>query len=93
MLVNKSRFIPHIFGVLLIIAGVGYTVDSLTFILIPNFHAYTQVAALLFSGIGELSIILWLLIKGVKDHIAINIVSETKTTLRSSTGKLKEYIE
>jgi len=92
MLVYKSRFIPHILGVLPIIAGVGYMVDSLTFILIPNYHAYTQIAALIFSGVGELSIIFWLLIKGVKEHIAINVVSETKTTVRSSTGKLKEYI-
>ena len=93
MLVYRSRFIPHIFGVLLMIAGVGYMVDSFTFMLIPNYHAYTQVATLLFSGIGEVSIILWLLIKGVKDHIAIHVVSETKTTVRTSTGKLKEYIE
>jgi len=93
MLVYRSRFIPRVFGVLLIIAGIGYTVDSFTFMLIPNYHAYTQVAALLFSGIGELSIILWLLIKGLKDHIAIHVVSETKTTVRTSTGKLKEYIE
>ncbi|MDP9229670.1 MAG: DUF4386 domain-containing protein [Bacteroidota bacterium] len=65
-LVYKSGFIPRILGVLLIIAGVGYTVDSFTFMLFPNYREYSQITAFTFSGIGELSIILWLLIKGVR---------------------------
>lgn len=65
-LVYKSGFIPRILGVLLIIAGISYTIDSFTFILFPNYRVFTQLPALTFSGIGEISILLWLLIKGVK---------------------------
>jgi hypothetical protein len=65
-LIYKSGFIPRIIGILLLIAGIGYTIDSLTFVLFPNYRIFTQPIALISSGIGESSIILWLLIKGVK---------------------------
>jgi len=65
-LVYKSGFIPRVLGILLIVAGIGYTIDSLTFVLFPNYRQFTQPIALTFSGLGELSIILWLLIKGIK---------------------------
>ena len=67
-LVYKSGFIPRILGVLLIIAGLGYTIDSLTFMLFPNYRDITKVPAFTFSAIGEISTILWLLIKGVKSN-------------------------
>ena len=67
-LVYKSGFIPRILGVLLIIAGLGYTIDSLTFMLFPNYRDFTKLPAFTFSAIGEISTILWLLIKGVKSN-------------------------
>lgn len=70
-LVYKSSFIPRILGILLILAGVGYTLDSFTFMLFPKYREFTQIIAFTFSGIGELSIILWLLIKGVKKNYKI----------------------
>ena len=39
LLVYKSVFIPRVLGVLLISAGLGYTIDSLTFLLFPGFPA------------------------------------------------------
>jgi hypothetical protein len=54
-LVFKSGFFPKIMGILLIIACFGYLVHSFTFLL--------YVAAP--EAIGELSMVLWLLIKGV----------------------------
>ena len=92
LLVYKSRFIPRIFGVLLIIAGTGYTFDSLISMLFPD-YGQPRILAFIFFGLGEISIMLWLLIKGVKDHISIEVISETKTTIRSSAVKMKEYIE
>ena len=68
-LVLKSNFIPRFFGILLLIAGAGYIIDSLTFMLFPGYRSYTMPVAFTFSGIGELSMILWLLIKGVKIKI------------------------
>lgn len=58
-LVFKSGFIPRIVGVLLVIAGVGYVVQSFAAFLGYN------VNIILFTGLGELVFLLWLLIKGV----------------------------
>ena len=58
-LVYKSGFIPKIVGVLLVIAGVGYVVQSFAAFLGYN------VNIILFTGLGELVFLLWLLIKGV----------------------------
>lgn len=58
-LVFKSAFIPKIVGVLLVIAGVGYVVQSFA-----AFFGY-NVNIILFTGLGELVFLLWLLIKGV----------------------------
>jgi hypothetical protein len=58
-LVFKSGFIHKLVGVLLVIAGVGYVVQSFAAFLGYN------VNIILFTGLGELVFLLWLLIKGV----------------------------
>lgn len=68
-LVYKSGFIPRIFGILLIIAGIAYVIDSFTFFLFPGYRAFFNQPTLLIVAIGEISITLWLLIKGVKNNI------------------------
>lgn len=60
-LIFKSGFLPRIAGVLLVIAGLGYVVQSFGVILNPHFR--TDI--ILFTGWGELFLLLWLLIKGV----------------------------
>jgi len=69
-LVIKSGFLPKIIGVLLIIAGLGYLLDSLALFLLPNLNL--DISG--FTFIGEFLMLLWLLIKGVnvekwKKHI------------------------
>jgi Domain of unknown function (DUF4386) len=91
-LIYRSVFIPRLLGILLILAGVGYTVDSLTFILFPAFRSFTQTTAFIFSGLGEGSTILWLLIFGVKDHLSITVVSEKETQWKQPTIKLQEQV-
>ena len=59
-LIFKSNFIPKILGVLLIIAGVGYLVDSFALFLIPQYG----ITITDYTFIGEVTITLWLLIKG-----------------------------
>ena len=64
-LVYKSGYIPRILGILLIISGLCYFIQSFGNILLPQ---YEQI----FTTIGFLSIIelafpVWLVIKGVKD--------------------------
>jgi Domain of unknown function (DUF4386) len=92
LLVYKSRFIPRIPGVLLIIAGTGYTFGSLLSLLFPD-YGQPQVMPFIFFCLGEISMMLWLLIKGVKAHVSIEVISETKTVIRPSAAKTKEFIE
>jgi hypothetical protein len=60
-LVFRSGFLPRILGALLILAGAGYLVDCLRYVLMPDVAApVTQ-----FTAIGELLFPLWLLLRGV----------------------------
>jgi len=68
LLVYKSGFIPRIFGILLFIAGIAYMQASFTSILFPSYSAFVSQPTLLLVAIGEISITLWLLIKGVKSN-------------------------
>ena len=70
LLVYKSGFIPRIFGILLIIAGVAYMSSSFVSLLFPGYSAFISQPTLLLVAIGEISITLWLLIKGVKNNIS-----------------------
>jgi uncharacterized protein DUF4386 len=70
-LVYKSGFIPRIFGVCLFIGGIGWVCDSVTFLLFPGYHPYVSQYIAVIGAIGELPIILWLLIKGVKNNTPI----------------------
>ena len=69
LLVMKSRFMPGFLGVLLIIGFLGYCVDFLTRLLFPSFTAIVSPIAGA-SKFGELAMILWLLIKGVRNQKA-----------------------
>ena len=66
LLVYKSVFIPRVFGILLIIAGTAYMIDSTIALLFPGFSLFVKQPTLLFAAIGEISITLWFLIKGVR---------------------------
>lgn len=58
----RSGFIARVFGVLLALAGAGYLADAIGMLAIPGFTA-------IFAGflfVGELAIIFWLLIRGVR---------------------------
>lgn len=61
-LVFKSGYIPKILGVLLIIAGFGYLIDSFGTFLLPSYNLTVSI----FTFIGEVLLLFWLLVKGVK---------------------------
>lgn len=61
-LVFKSGYIHKLFGVLLIIAGLGYLMDLLGKFILPNYN----IEIAMFTFIGELLFMLWLLFKGGK---------------------------
>lgn len=60
-LILKSSFIPKFIGILMLIAGFGYIVDSVALFLLPGFN----IGISQFTFFGELVLLLWLLIKGV----------------------------
>ena len=65
LLVYRSRFIPKVLGVLLVIAGVGYLLGTITFLVLPQYQSALSTPITLLE-MGELPIILWLLIVGAK---------------------------
>ena len=66
ILVYKSQFIPRIFGLCLLIGGIGWVSNSITFLLFPAYHPFISKFIMVIGAVGEFPIILWLLIVGVK---------------------------
>jgi hypothetical protein len=67
LLVIRSRFLPRVLGVLLIVAGVAYVGHSVSSLLLagPRIVLYERVT-MLARAAGEFPIMLWLLIKGAE---------------------------
>jgi hypothetical protein len=69
-LIFKSAYIPKILGILLIVASIGYLIDSFANFLLPNYKDYKDIFLMIVvvpGIIGELSLTFWLLFKGVRD--------------------------
>lgn len=64
-LVYRSGFMPRILGVLLTLGGAAYILDSFTLLLVPGYRAYVSRPAMAAFAVAEISMILWLSIKGV----------------------------
>jgi hypothetical protein len=65
LLILRSRFLPKIFGILLMIMGVGFAVNVFEKFLFPQFYpaAFSQFA-MLAGALGGIPTMFWLLIKG-----------------------------
>jgi hypothetical protein len=67
LLVIKARFLPRILGVLIVVAGAAYCVTSTGSLLWPDYRgAISRYMTPLYFG--EVPIIFWLLIKGVRER-------------------------
>lgn len=68
----KSKMVPKLLGILYIISGIGYLINSFTMLLSKGFSnpTFSYVAIPIF--IGELSFCLWLLIKGIDNSEMFN---------------------
>ena len=64
-LVMRSGFVPRILGVLLIVNGVAYLIATVMRLLVPD-YADLMDKVLLLPELGEIWIMLWLVIKGVR---------------------------
>lgn len=61
-LAHQSGFMPRAFGILLVIAGLGYLADGFGAVMVAD---YSPIFAM-FTFVGEVAIIFWLLIRGAK---------------------------
>ena len=66
-LVFKSGFLPRILGILLMVDCFGILIWFFQFFLFPNYEVISY-PSFVVGFIAELSISLWLLIKGIKDQ-------------------------
>jgi hypothetical protein len=66
-LVYRSGFLPRLLGILLIADFFGVLIRFLQFFLLPGYDVISY-PGLMVSLIAEVSLTLWLLIKGVKDN-------------------------
>jgi hypothetical protein len=68
VLFTKSRYIPRILGALLIIGSIGFPLNTVNKLLIPEFYPalFTQMT-MLFSGLGVLPTFIWIFIVGLKE--------------------------
>ena len=65
-LAYRSGYMAKIFGILLVVAGLGYLVDGFGTVLVPNYSI--NVAG--FTFVGEAALMFWLLIKGSRKNFS-----------------------
>ena len=69
LLIITSRFIPGIFGILLMLMGVGFALNVFEKFLFPQFYPAVFSQFAMFAGaLGGIPTMFWLLIKGAKVH-------------------------
>lgn len=67
-LIYRSGFLPRTVGIIYTLAGIGYFVNSIAWFLYPHLANHLFPYVLLPAFIGECSMSLWLLIKGIKNN-------------------------
>jgi hypothetical protein len=68
-LMFKSAFIPKVLGILMLLAGLGYFIDNIAWILLANYADLMAIFSLIVFVLGvmaELVFAIWLLVKGKK---------------------------
>ena len=65
VLIVRSRLVPRAIGAMMIVAGICYVVNTLALIVSPGFFNLVNPTILLPILLAELSLALWLLLKGI----------------------------
>jgi hypothetical protein len=82
-LIFRSGYLPKALGVLFQIAGVSYLINSFALILAPNFSNWIGYSLMAPVVVGEASVCLWLLVKGVNVERWKTQAGEALTSLYS----------
>ena len=69
-LLYRSDLFPAVLGVLVVVAAVGYLIESLTFFLLPGYEPIATSIVILTAVVGEVSLALYLLVRGVRGRPA-----------------------
>jgi hypothetical protein len=64
-LIYRSGYLPRVIGAMMVIAGLCYVTNSFALLMAPNLASQLFPAILLPPFVGETSLCLWLLLKGV----------------------------
>lgn len=72
-LLYQSELFPKVIGVLLAAAAFGYLIESFGFIFFPELKSTFALIVGISAGIGEVSLALWLLIKGVRNWSKLTV--------------------
>uniref|UniRef100_UPI0032163284 DUF4386 domain-containing protein n=1 Tax=uncultured Draconibacterium sp. TaxID=1573823 RepID=UPI0032163284 len=70
-LIYKARYFPKWLGILIVAAGASYLVDCMVNFLFPEFASVSEVLVMTVAVVSELSLCLFLLVKGIKPDRAI----------------------
>jgi Domain of unknown function (DUF4386) len=65
-LILKSGYLPKFIGILLVLGGIAYVIESLDYILLSEKLSFITDYGFVFYSSAELSTVAWLLVKGVK---------------------------
>ncbi|MDQ3641883.1 MAG: DUF4386 domain-containing protein [Actinomycetota bacterium] len=68
MLILRSRLIPRLIGGMMVVAGACYFVNSMALVVAPALSDLLVPWILLPCLLGELSLALWLVVKGVQSE-------------------------
>jgi hypothetical protein len=77
-LVLRSTFLPRIFGLLLLIAGLVYLANICVYVMPPDM-AHLLFPKIMFAGAGEVLFALWLLVVGVNETKWLQQAGENRT--------------
>jgi hypothetical protein len=91
-LAYRSDFMAKVFGILLVVAGLGYIADGFVLVLVPE----PSISIGQFTFIGEVALIFWLLIKGSRkdfsggDHAGrkppLDVAADTRPANRDNVA-------
>jgi hypothetical protein len=66
----RTRALPRVLGVLLVVMGVGFAVNIIDKLLVPSFEPvfFTRMAMVL-GALGGIPTMLWLLVRGIAEPV------------------------